>query len=580
MHLIDLLEEELTTVLAGLGYTTSAKLEISARPDLGDYQYNGSFNLAKEYRKNPNQIADEIIAAIKDNENIKEISNVGGFINITLSDEALIKHIKESLMNEYVNRYRVSGQSILIDYGGANVAKALHVGHLRPANHGEAIKRLFASCGYKTIGDVHLGDWGRPMGLIIREIKERMPDLCYFDENFEGEYPKECPVNIDDLNEIYPIASTKAKEDEDYLNQAREITAKLQNRHPGYYALWQSFYKLSVADIKKTYDKLNTHFDLWEGEYDADEFVPETIKVIDNTGLLHESEGAMVIDVKEETDNKEMPPVIIKTSAGGVTYATTDLATLLSRFKRFDLDNILYVTDQRQALHFTQIFRAGYKTGIIPKRTKCEHLGLGTMNGPDGKPFKTRDGGVLSLNGLIELVTTECRKVIKDNIKEEDKDALAEELAIAAIKYGDLLPNPTSDYIFDPVKFSDINGKTGPYLVYSTVRMNSLLTKAKEAGITPGKYLNIHTKEEREIILNILKIKSVLEKCLTTRAVNELAEFIYKLTSSFNAFYSEHEVLSEEDKEKQTNWVTLTGLVYDLNKTLLDILALKVPDKI
>ena len=580
MHLIDFLETKIAEVLTSLGYSTEVKLNVSARPDLGDYQYNGAFTFAKEYKKSPLVIADEIIGKLTGETAFKAVTNAGGFINMTLSDEALVKYVNDVIKEPALNKFIASNECILLDYGGANIAKELHVGHLRSANIGEALKRLYAYSGYETIGDVHLGDWGRPMGLIIREIKEMMPNLPYFDENFTGKYPEECPVSIQDLNKIYPRASARAKEDEAYLNEAREITTALQNRHPGYFALWQAFSKISVADVKTIYDKLGCSFELWEGEYSADEFIPETLEYLKQTKLLRPSEGAMVIDVKEADDKKEMPPVIVVNSAGGATYATTDLATLYLRFKKYKLTKIFYITDFRQELHFTQVFRAGYKTGIVPKTTELEHLGFGTMNGPDGKPFKTRDGGVLSLNGLIELVKAETIKVIKDNIKEEDKDALAEDLAIAAIKYADLLPNRASDYIFDPVKFSDLNGKTGPYLLYSTVRMGSLIKKCATANILPGEYKLMTTEAEREIILNLLKIKGVLEKSLNTKSLNELAEFLYKLTNSFNAFYGEHEILKEQNKAVQISWLSLTKLVYDTNKTLLSLLALKVPAQI
>jgi len=580
MHLIEQLEAKLSEVLKRLGYDVPAKLEISNRPDLSEYQFNGSFNLAKQARKNPNLIAGEIISELAKEKAFKTITNVGGFINLTLSDEILVDYVNEIIKEPNLNKYLVKNKRILLDYGGANIAKELHVGHLRPANIGEALKRLFAYCGYETISDVHLGDWGRPMGLIIREIKERMPDLPYFDENFKGEYPTDSPVDVEELNEIYPTASRRAKEDEAYLNDAREITSALQKKHPGYYALFKNFSAISVADIKDIYDKIGAEFDLWEGEYSAEEFIEPTLKLFEKSGHLKDSEGAKVVEVAEDTDKKEMPPAIVVTSAGASTYATTDLATLYTRMERFKLDNIIYITDNRQELHFTQVFRTAYKTGLVPETTKLEHIGHGTMNGPDGKPFKTRDGGLLSLRGLISTVTAETRKVIKDNIAEEDKCALAEELAIAAIKYGDLLPNPTSDYIFDPVKFSDLNGKTGPYLLYSTVRMNSLLKKCAEAGIKPKDYLKLGSETEREIILNLLKTKAILEKSLNARSLNELAEFVYRLTNSFNAFYGENEILKQTDKDLQVSWVTLTKLVYDTNLALLNILGLKVPEKI
>lgn len=580
MNLIDFLEKELTKIIKSLGYETEVKLIISNRPDLGDYQYNGAFALAKEYNKNPNDIALEISEEIKKESYFNKVEAIGGFVNLTLSAEILIKYVNDLSKDLEINMFKTESKKVLLDYGGANIAKELHVGHLRSANIGEALNRLFISAGYKTISDVHLGDWGRPMGLIIREIKEMHPDLPYFDEDYDDVYPEGCPVTIEELNEIYPRASIKAKEDLKYLEEAREITTALQNHHKGYYALWRTFYELSSIDIKKIYDKLNTKFDLWEGESDADKYIPEMLEYLTKNNLTEISEGAVIIDVKEETDKREIPPVILIKSDGGVLYDTTELATIYYRQKRFTPDMIVYLTDIRQELHFIQAFRAAYKTKIIPETCLLEHHGFGTMNGPDGKPFKTRDGGVLSLKGLIELVTNETRKLIKNNIKDEDKDALAENLAIAAIKYADLLPNRASDYVFDPVKFSDLNGKTGPYLLYSTVRMKSLLNKCAEAGIVPSVYKLLHTDEEREIILNLLKMKNVLEKAFVARSLNEIAEYIYKLTNSFNSFYSTHEILNEKDSDLRESWITLTKIVYDTNMKLLDILGITVPEKI
>ncbi len=580
MNLIDFLEKELKKIVNDLGYNTEVQLIISNRPDLGDYQYNGSFSLAKTFGKNPNLIAQEISEEIIKTDYFSKVDVVGGFVNLTIKDDLLVKYINDVIDNPNINLFKVKPKTVLIDYGGANIAKELHVGHLRSANIGEALKRLMTSAGYKMISDVHLGDWGRPMGLIIREIKEMYPGLSYFDQSFNGEYPKECPVSSKDLNAIYPRASIKAKEDEDYLNEAREITTALQNGHKGYYALWKTIYDLSSQDIKKIYTKLNANFDLWEGESDADKYIPEMMEYLTSNNLTELSEGAVVINVKEDTDKREIPPLILIKSDGGVLYDTTELATLYYRQKRFNPDMMIYLTDIRQELHFVQAFRAAYKTKIVPKDCHLEHLGFGTMNGPDGKPFKTRDGGVQSLNGLIELVTTETKKLIKDNIKEEDKDQLAETLAIAAIKYADFLPNISSDYIFDPVKFSDLNGKTGPYLLYSTVRMKSLLNKCLEVGLSPSNYKTLGTKEEREIILNLLKMKNILEKSIGARSLNEIAEYLYKLTNSFNAFYGEHEILNEKNVELKDSWVTITKVVYDTNNKLLDILGITVPDKI
>jgi len=579
MNLIKFLSSEIEKILNKLGYTDNVVLNISNRPELGDYQYNGCMKLAGIYKKKPIEIANEIVSELNKTNFFSDVNIAGpGFINLTISDEILVNYINDVITNFEINTYKEDiSKTIFLDYGGANVAKALHSGHLRSPNIGEAVKRLCEAVGHKTISDVHLGDWGRPMGLILLELNKRMPELPFFDPNYDGVYPG-CPVTIDELNEIYPCASAKAKEDENYLNEAREMTVRLQKKEKGIYDLWKTFLEISINDIREVYDKLNATFDLWEGEKDADPYIPEMLDYLINNNHTEISNGATIIDVKEDTDKKEMPPVILIKSDGGVLYDSTELATLYSRVKRYDVDSIIYFTDIRQELHFVQAFRAAYKTGLVDKITSLEWYGFGTMNGPDGKPFKTRDGGVMTLRGLIDLVKSETRKIIKDNIKEEDKDSLAETLAIASIKFADLLPNRTTDYLFDPIKFSDINGKTGPYLLYSTVRMNSLLNKAE--GINKNKYNVISTKEEREIILNLLNLSSVIEKSYKSRTLNEICEYLYKLTNSYNAFYSNHEVLTENDINKKESYIALTKLVYDTNKYLLDILAITVPDKI
>ena len=566
---------KINEIIKELGYDEAPEVSISNRPDISDYQYNGAFKLAKIMHKSPMIIADEIVCKLKNNDMFKEVSNVNGFINITLSDKALIDYLNEIVNNFDINTFKINtDETIFLDYGGANVAKALHAGHLRSPNIGEALKRLCEAVGYKTISDVHYGDWGRPMGLIICEIKHRYPDLDFFNPNLDS-YPKESPVTLEDLYDIYPLASAKAKEDEDYLNEARELTVRLQKKEKGIYDLYKAFTKLSILDIEDIYKKLNCTFDLYEGERDADDYIEDVLTVTKPFTTI--SNGATIIDVKEETDKKEIPPVMLLKSDGGVLYDTTELATLYSRIKRFKASKYFYLTDVRQELHFVEAFRAAYKTGIVPKDISLEWFGFGTLNGPDGKPFKTRDGGIMSLRELISIVKTETRKVIKDNIKEEDKDDLAEVLAIAAIKYADLLPNRTSDYVFDPVKFSDINGKTGPYILYSTVRMKSLLSKS---NLKYDKYYKINTKEERDILINIIKLRSVIEKSFNMRSLNEICEYIYKLTSSFNAFYSNHEVLTEQDELVKESYLTLINEVYIINKYLLNILAITLPDKI
>lgn len=566
---------KINEIIKELGYDETPEVSVSNRPDISDYQYNGAFKLAKTMHKSPMVIADEIVCKLKDNDMFKEVSNVNGFINITLSDKALIDYLNEIVNNFDVNTFKINtDETIFLDYGGANVAKALHAGHLRSPNIGEALKRLCEAVGYKTISDVHYGDWGRPMGLIICEIKHRYPNLDFFNPNLDS-YPKESPVTLEDLYDIYPLASAKSKEDEKYLNEARELTVKLQKKEKGIYDLYKAFTKLSILDIEDIYKKLNCTFDLYEGERDADDYIEDVLTVTKPFTTI--SNGATIIDVKEETDKKEIPPVMLLKSDGGVLYDTTELATLYSRIKRFKASKYFYLTDVRQELHFVEAFRAAYKTGIVPKDISLEWFGFGTLNGPDGKPFKTRDGGIMSLRELISIVKTETRKVIKDNIKEEDKDDLAEVLAIAAIKYADLLPNRTSDYVFDPIKFSDINGKTGPYILYSTVRMKSLLSKS---NLKYNKYYKINTKEERDILINIIKLRSVIEKSFNMRSLNEICEYIYKLTSSFNAFYSNHEVLTEQDELIKESYLTLINEVYIINKYLLNILAITLPDKI
>ena len=565
---------EIEKILSDLGYE-NAKVTVSNRPDLGDYQFNGAFNLARVYHKSPVMIADEIVEKLKDNKNFKNVTNANGFVNLTLSDEFLVNYMNEVNNNFDINTYKIdTDETIFFFYFWANVAKALHAGHLRSPNIGEALKRLCEAVGYKTISDVHFGDWGRPMGLIICEIKHRYPNLDFFNPNLYS-YPKESPVTLEDLYTIYPLASAKAKEDEEYLNEARELTVKLQKKEKGIYDLYKAFTKLSILDIEDIYKKLNCTFDLYEGERDADDYIQDVLTVTKPFTTI--SNGATIIDVKEETDKKEIPPVMLLKSDGGVLYDTTELATLYSRIKRFKASKYFYLTDVRQELHFVEAFRAAYKTGIVPKDISLEWFGFGTLNGPDGKPFKTRDGGIMSLRELISIVKTETRKVIKDNIKEEDKDDLAEVLAIAAIKYADLLPNRTSDYVFDPIKFSDINGKTGPYILYSTVRMKSLLSKS---NLKYNKYYKINTKEERDILINIIKLRSVIEKSFNMRSLNEICEYIYKLTSSFNAFYSNHEVLTEQDELVKESYLTLINEVYIINKYLLNILAITLPDKI
>ena len=578
MNFLSKQEKLIKQVINDLGYNVSeVSLIPSSRKEFGDYQYNGVMNIAKELHQNPREIALLIVDKLKE---IKDLINVNvqgpGFINISFSNEALISYLNEMSKNININYESDTKKTIFLDYGGANVAKTLHVGHLRSANIGEALKRLAEALGNKTISDVHLGDWGRPLGLVILEISKRQPNLCYFDDNYTGDYPKESPVTNEDLMEIYPTASIKAKEDEKYLEEARIVTKKLQEGHKGYNELWKQILKVSSEDIKKIYTKLNTTFDLWEGESDCYKVIPEMMEHINKLNVTKESEKAIVIDVKKESDEIEYPPFMLVKSNGGASYQTTDLAAIYDRIRRFHPDEIWYVADNRQSLHFETVFRAAKKTEIS-KNENLVFAGFGTMNGSDGKPFKTRDGGVMSLNNLIDLVKVESEKKLLPNIV-EDRDKIAEMVAIAAIKYADLIPFRTTDYVFDPVKFSDLNGKTGPYLLYSTIRMKSLLNNAKKENIT-YKEVEVIDEKTKEIALSLLNINKVLLKSFNTKSLNEIAELLYKITNTYNNFYSNVRILTENDEKVRSSWLAITNIVYQNNLKLLNILGINVPER-
>ena len=579
MYLIEELNKNIKDIIVSLGLDDEVSVVKSSRPELGDYQYNGAMKLAGMNHMNPRELAQRIVDELSKNDKYTNINIAGpGFINITFRDEVLVDYINQIHNDFNKNIYSINeDKTIFMDYGGANVAKELHVGHLRSANIGEAIKRLLQSAGYKTIADVHLGDWGRPMGLVMLEIKKRHPELPYFDPDFKGEYPTESPVTAKDLAEIYPYASNKSKEDEEYLKEALDITLKLQTGDPGYTALWKHVRATSVEDIKSTYDLLNTSFDLWEGEADADKEIPELVDYLESNNYTEMSEGAEVIFVNEPDDKKEIPPFMIKKSNGGVLYDTTELATIYSRIKRFKIDEIIYLTDSRQELHFVQAFRAARKCKIVPDNIGLTHLSIGTMNGPDGKPFKTRDGGVMSLNSLYELVYNECYKKLSDAIDDSKKPETAKIIALAAIKYADLLPNRTTDYIFDPVKFSDVTGKTGPYLLYNTVRIKSIFSKVED--VKYENYNSISSSIEREMILHMIELSNVMKKGIEDKLLNELCEFIFKLTNLYNSFYSDHYIVNEEDKKTQESWLVLSDVVLKTNLFILNILGIDVPER-
>lgn len=569
-----ILENDIKVSLSKCGYDVGeVVVNISNRPDLGEYQYNGVMGLAKVYHKNPVVIANELVEVLKTSSLYKDVNVAGpGFINMTISDEALIDFVNN---NDY--KYEKNNKLIFLDYGGANVAKSLHVGHLRSVNIGEALNRLCKYLGYNTISDTHLGDWGRPLGLVILELSKRHPDWVYFDENYTGKYP-EVEITNELLEEIYPYASSKSKEDEEYLKEAQIMTKKLQDNTRGILALWERIMEVSKKDIKKIYDRLNANFDLYKGESDAEHCVPELLEYLDKTGLVIDSEGAKVIPVLEDTDKLEIPPMLLLKRDGGILYSTTDLAAIYDRMKEYNPDEIWYIVDKRQELHFTQVFRAAKKTKVVSDNTNLVFAGFGTMNGSDGKPFKTRDGGVMKLNDLLEMVKNESLRRLNENIV-DNREEISEIIAMSAVKYADMLPSRSSDYIFDLDKFCDLDGKTGPFILYSTIRMKSLLNKANNENVKYDKVSVIANEFDRDVILNLNNLNIVLEHSFMNKSLNEITDYLYKLTSSYNRFYTENIILKESDELKKTSWLQLTKIVYDVNMLLLDILAIKVPDR-
>lgn len=581
MSLFSELKKDLKNIVKNAGYDEETiALETSNRKDLGEYQLNDAMQLVRKYHTNPREIATNIVKELEKDERFTNINIAGpGFINFTLSDDYKKQIVNEVNKDIFSNIDKREKKTIILDYGGANVAKALHVGHLRSANLGEALKRLGKLIGYNVIGDAHLGDYGRPLGLVVLEIKKMYPNLAYFDENYTGDYQEiELPISNKDLERIYPLASTKSKEDEEYLEEAREVTRKIQSHERGYYDLWKKVVEISKKDIKNVYNSLNVDFDLWYGESDAMEYFSELEKIYREKNILVESNGAEIVEVSEETDKAEIPPLLFIKSNGTISYETTDLATLLQRRKEYDPDEVWYVVDGRQELHFEQVFRATRKAELVRPDTKLEFIGFGTMNGQDGKPFKTRDGGVMTLKSLIDLIHNETRKKItNESISEDEKEKISETVAIAALKYADFLPFRATDYVFEPEKFADLEGKTGPYLLYSTIRMKSLLNKA--SGLKYEKVHKFKGKTEGELALTILNLPNIIEKAIDTKSMNEITEYLYNITSLYNKFYSENKVLTEEDTELKESWLVLTKVVYNINTLLLNTLGIEVPEK-
>ena len=575
---IYLQEEKIKEIINNLGFKVDNVILVkSSKPELGQYQYNGVMEIAKTNKLNPIEVANKITEIMKQDSSFININIAGpGFINISFSDQSLIEYMNTINKDININKPKTINKKIIIDYGGANTAKLLHVGHLRSAIIGEALKRLTKELGCTTYGDVHLGDWGRPLGLIILEIKNRYPDLKYFDENYSGEYP-DFPITNKDLEELYPIASAKGKEDPTYMEEARLINVKIQEKQKGYYDIWKRIVEISSKEIKKIYDRLNVSFEFWYGESDSDKYIDELLNLLNDRNITEKSDGAIIISVSKDTDNAPMPPLILIKSNGAVSYETTDLASLYGHMKETSPDELWYITDQRQYLHFEQVIRAAYKSKIVNQDKKLEFIGFGTMNGKDGKPFKTRDGGTMSLISLIEMVKEETLKNIGENILEEEKDEIAEKIAIAALKYADFLPNRSSDYIFDPVKFTDLNGKTGVYILYTIIRVKSLLDKASNIDYNNLTYIS---DIDRNIILNILEVPKVLEASYNSKSLNLITDLIYEISNAYNNLYSNNRIITEEDDIIKESRLVLTNIVYETLLKLINILGIEIPNKI
>ena len=584
--LTDYMAEELSAAFEKAGYDSSyGKVGVSNRPDLCEYQCNGAMAGAKAYKKAPFMIADDVVGNLTDSKvfSMKEMVKPG-FINLKVSEEFLADYLKEMEKDEKLGADTAQEpKTIVIDYGGPNVAKPLHVGHLRSAIIGESIKRIGRFVGHKVIGDVHLGDWGLQMGLIITELKHRQPELVYFDDSYTGEYPAEAPFTISELEEIYPCASGKSKEDEAYRQEALEATHLLQQGKPGYMALWNHIMSVSVTDLKRNYANLNVSFDLWKKESDAQPYIPDMVEMMKEKGFAYEDQGALVVDVKEETDTKEIPPCMLLKSDGSSLYTTTDLATIVERMKLFQPDEILYVVDKRQELHFIQVFRCARKTGLVKEDTRLSFLGFGTMNGKDGKPFKTREGGVMRLENLIADIDEEMFTKIVENRSVRDKDArdTAKIVGLAAIKYGDLSNQATKDYIFDVDRFTSFEGNTGPYILYTIVRIKSILNRYVEAGgnLEAGEILPASNSSEKNLMLQLSGFGSMIESAFEEKAPHKICAYIYEVSNAFNSFYHETKILSEENQTQKESYIRLLQLTKKVLETSIDLLGFEAPDK-
>ncbi len=584
--ILDLLSEEMGNAFAAAGYDAAlGKVGMSNRPDLCEYQCNGAMAGAKQYKKAPIMIANEVAEKLTDSKVFKEVAAVApGFLNLRISESFLLEVVNAMAAEpKFGLEMPANPKKIVIDYGGANVAKPLHVGHIRSAVIGESIKRMSRYVGHEVIGDVHLGDWGLQMGLVITGLQERQPDLVYFDDSYEGEYPAEAPFTISELEEIYPAASAKSKTDPEYKARAMEATFKLQSGVRGYRAVWKHILNVSVEDLKKNYGSLNVDFDLWKGESDVHDLIPEMVEYMKAGGYAYISEGALVVDVKEESDTKEVPPCMILKSDGASLYNTTDLATIMERMRLYQPDEIIYLTDKRQDLYFDQVFRCAKKTKLVTPETRLRWLGFGTMNGADGKPFKTRDGGVMRLENLISETKEEMYRKIREGrqMSEEEAREVADIVAISALKYGDLSNQASKDYVFDIDRFTSFEGDTGPYILYTIVRIKSILNKYMEqGGSLENRALSEASNEsEKSLQMQLVQFNTMMQTAAEEIAPHKVCAYIYDLANAFNHFYHETKILGEENAAKRDSLIALLILTRDVLETCIDVLGFSAPEK-
>lgn len=584
--ILDLISEEMQQAFADAGYDAElGRVTVSNRPDLCEYQCNGAMAGARKYHKAPIMIANDVAEKLNDSKVFAEVQAVApGFLNLKIKNSFFTDYLKEM---EKADKFGLDKpekpMKIVVDYGGANIAKPLHVGHIRSAVIGESVKRILRYCGHEVIGDVHLGDWGLQMGLVITELKERKPDLVYFDESYTGEYPTEAPFTISELEELYPTASKKSKEDAEYKAKAMDVTYKMQSGVRGYRAIWKHILNVSVADLKKNYGSLNVDFDLWKGESDVHDIIPGMVEYMKKEGYAHESEGALVVDVKEDTDTKEIPPCMILKSDGASLYNTTDLATIMDRMEHIHPDEIIYLTDKRQELYFVQVFRCARKTRLVEPETILKWIGFGTMNGKDGKPFKTRDGGVMRLEVLIRETTEEMYRKITENheLSEEEAKNTAKLIALAALKYGDLSNQASKDYVFDLDRFTSFEGDTGPYILYTIVRIKSILNKYKEQGGSPdtAELMDAQSPSEKDLMMQLAGFKSTMESAGAELAPHKICAYIYDLANAFNRFYHETRILAEEDEKRKEGLIALLAFTKEIMETCIDVLGFSAPDR-